>query len=59
VEKSHAYRAQGFHQLDRLSETTGDAQTPDRKSVLNAGGRKATPLLLFDRVIQSLHGSQR
>ena len=28
---------------------------PDRESLLDARGRKATPLLLFNSVIQSLH----
>jgi len=30
--------------LDRLSQTTGDTQAPDRESLLDACGRKATPL---------------
>src|SRR5207248_10979060 len=36
-----------------------DAQTPDRESVLDACGRKATPLLLYNRVIQSLYSPQQ
>jgi hypothetical protein len=55
VEGSHANRSPGFYQLDRFSQTNGDTPTPDRKSLLDACGRKAPPLLLFNRVIRSLH----
>src|SRR5438105_7652192 len=43
VEGSHTDRAQGLYWLDRLSQTTGDTQTQDRESLLDACGRKATP----------------
>jgi hypothetical protein len=33
--------------LDRLGQTTGDTSTPDRESLLDACGRKATPLMFF------------
>jgi len=49
VEGSHADRAQGLYSLDRLSQTTGDTETPDRESLRDAGGREATPLMFFNR----------
>jgi hypothetical protein len=55
MEGSHADRAPGFYQLDRFSQTNGDTPTPDRESLLDARGRKTPPLLLFNRVIRSLH----
>jgi hypothetical protein len=55
VARSHADRAPGFYQLDRFSQTIGDPQTPDRESLFDACGREAPPLLLFNRVIRSLH----
>jgi len=56
VERSHTDRAQGLYYLDRLSQTAGDTETPDRESLLDACGRKATPLLLFNSVIRSSQG---
>jgi hypothetical protein len=53
MERSHAHRAARLYQLDRLSQTTADAKTPDRKSLLDARSRKATPLLLLNRVAGS------
>jgi hypothetical protein len=55
VAGSHADCAPGFYQLDRFSQTTRDTSTPDRESLLDAGGRQAPPLLLFNRVIRSIH----
>jgi hypothetical protein len=40
--------------LDRLSQTIGDTQTQDRESLLDACGRKATPLLFFNSANKSL-----
>jgi hypothetical protein len=37
--------------FDRLSQTIGDTWTQDRESLLDACGRKATPLLFFNSVI--------
>ncbi len=55
VEGSHGDRAQGLHELDRLDQTSGDPQAPDRESLLDAGGREAAPLLLFHRVVPSVY----
>lgn len=46
VAGAYANRAPGLRCLDRLSQATGDPQTPDRKSLREYCRRKATPLLL-------------
>jgi hypothetical protein len=44
----HATRAAGLDFLDKLSQATGNAQSPDRESVRYACLRKAT-IMLFSR----------
>lgn len=52
----HADRASRLHELDRLGQAAGDTQTPDRESLRESRGRKATPLLLCRRPDGSLQG---
>jgi hypothetical protein len=58
VEGPHTDRAQRLYFLDRLGKTTGDTQTPDRKSPFEARGRQATPLLFCSGANESLQSAR-
>ena len=64
LDGDHAAGALGLDPLDKLGQTTGNAQSPDRERLRDARGRKAQALLLqphpmhADRCIKQMRDAQ-